>query len=151
MKKILSAASLAILIGGSALTITACEPRETPEETRQDVADAASEGRQEVAEEAADASRTAAEGRQDVARADDAAEAREAAADATENNADARDNLAMQKAKADYEVAKERCEGLPTDQQANCKKIAESTYEAAKASAERAKDAMQDKADVQRN
>ena len=144
---IISAKIIAATIGlGGLLAISACNRQETPSETRKDVAEAQREGNQEVAEEAANAATVAAENREDIVGADDAAEVREARSDAMKDNADANEDVADAKAKADYDIEKQKCDALPSEQQGACNDAAEAAYDAAKARAEQTKDATKDAA-----
>ena len=103
------------------------------------MAEAQREGNQEVAEEAANAATVAAENREDIVGADDAAEVREARSDAMKDNADANEDVADAKAKADYDIEKQKCDALPSAQQGACNDAAEAAYDAAKARAEQTK------------
>ena len=94
---------------------------------------------EDIAEQNRDAATEAAENRVDVVKADDADEAREARSDAMQGNADANQDVADAKAKADYEVAKERCDSLPVAQQDACNDTAEATYDTARERAEQAR------------
>lgn len=147
MNKLTSSLMSALLIASSSLALTACNSQESPAEAQADVAEAQADGQQAVAEDAAEAAVVAAEGREDVAKSDDAAEAREAQADAIEDNADAQKDVAETKAKADYDVAVQKCDALPSAQQSACKDQAEATYDAAKAKADMSKEQKEGVAD----
>ncbi len=145
--KIISARIIAATISlGSVLAMSACNRQETPSETQEDVAKAQREGNQDVAEEAANAATVAAKNREDIVGADDAAEVREARSDAMKDNADTTQDVADAKAKAEYDVAKQKCDGLPSAQQSACNDAAEAAYDAVKARAEQTKDATKDAA-----
>jgi hypothetical protein len=134
-----------LLIAGT-LLCTACNRQEDPNETARDVSAAAAEGREEVADAARDANESAADSAENIRDATDASDRREAVADARESAGKSAREVAMEKAEADRDIGKQKCDGLPADQQGACNDTVEAAYEKAKADAERLKDAADERA-----
>ncbi|MBX3712856.1 MAG: hypothetical protein KF800_12920 [Lysobacter sp.] len=141
---------MSLLIAGT-LLCTACNRQEDPDETARDVSAAAAEGREEIADAARDANEAAADAAANIRDADDASERREAIADARESAGKSAHDLAMEKAEADRDIAKQKCDGLPADRQGACNEAADAAYEKAKTDAERLKDAADERATRTRN
>ena len=99
-----------------ALTLAACDKKETTAETRSDVADAAAKGAENVAE----------------AKNDAAEVKQEAAEEVAEANAD----VELTAAKAAYKVEIERCEAQTGNMRDSCKNMAKATLDAAQARAD---------------
>lgn len=141
---------MSLLMAGT-LLCAACTRQEEPAETARDVSAAAAEGREEIADAAQAANESAADAAQEVRDADDMSDRREAIADSQERTGASRHDVAMEKAEADRDVSKQKCDGLPVDQQAACNEAAEAAYEKAKADAERLKDAADERAALTRD
>ncbi len=107
---------IAAAVLGLALGAAGCNRQESSKEVREDVAEAQQDANEDVAEQQADR----------VAEADGS----------TEDRAQADYDVALAKADGERKVAEEACEALGGDAQANCKKEAELSYEAAKAQAQ---------------
>ncbi len=140
---------MSLLIAGT-LLCTACARQEDPAETARDVSASAAEGRDEIADAAQAAKDAAADSAEDIRNADDTSDRREAVADAQERTGASRHELAMEKAEADRDISKQKCDALPVERQAACNDATEAAYEKAKAEAERLKDAADDRATVTR-
>jgi hypothetical protein len=134
------------LLIASTLLCAGCNRQEDPDETVRDVSAAAAEGRDEVADATRAANESAADSAENIRDADDASDRREAVADAQESAGKSAHEVAMEKAEADRDVSKQKCDGLPADRQGACNDAAEAAYEKAKADAERLKDAADERA-----
>jgi hypothetical protein len=141
---------MSLLIAGT-LLCTACNRQEDPDETARDVSAAAAEGRDEVADATRAANESAADSAENIRDANDASDRQEAVADAQESAGKSAHEVAMEKAEADRDVSKQKCDGLPADQQGACNEAADAAYEKAKADAERLKDAADERAAQTRN
>jgi hypothetical protein len=115
---------LAVLVAGSALGLGACNRQEDPADTAKDMGEARQEGNQNIQDAARDAAESRAEG----------ASVKEATSDAY--------RVEAEKIRADYEVAKERCDGVADPDKDRCRKDAEAAHE----SAMKALDAKRDSA-----
>jgi hypothetical protein len=141
---------LSLLIA-STLLFTACNRQEDPDETARDVSSAAAEGREEVADATRDANESAADSAENIRDANDASDRQEAVADAQESTGKSAHDVAMEKAEADRDISKQKCDALPADQQGACNDAADAAYDKAKADAERLKDAADERAAQTRN
>lgn len=91
----------------TALALGACKQQEDPAQTQRDVIEAQREGAERIGEAQQDAAENLAEGDSaagELQRVDEA------------------------QARTDYEVAKQRCDALPPEQQGACKQAAEDAY-----------------------
>lgn len=140
---------MSLLMAGT-LLCAACTRQETPDEAARDVSAAAAEGRDEIADAAQAANESAADSAEDIRNADDTSERREAIADAQERAGARRHEVAMEKAEADRDISKQKCDALLVDRQAACNEAAEAAYEKAKADAQRLEDAADERATVTR-
>ena len=140
---------MSLLMAGT-LLCAACTRQETPDEAARDVSAAAAEGRDEIADAAQAANESAADSAEDIRNADDTSERREAMADAQERAGARSHEVAMEKAEADRDVSKQKCDVLPVDRQAACNEAAEAAYEKTKADAQRLEDAADERATVTR-
>jgi hypothetical protein len=134
-----------LLIAGT-LFFTACNRQEDPNETARDVSAAAEEGREEIADAARAANESAADSAENIRDANDASDRQEAVADAQESAGKSAHDVAMEKAEADRDISKQKCDALPADQQGACNDAADAAYDKAKADAERLKDAADERA-----
>lgn len=133
------------LIGGL-LFCSGCARQEDPDDTARDVSAAAAEGRDEIADAAQAANESAADSAKEIRNADDASDRREAIADAQERTGATRHEVAMEKAEADRDIAKQKW----VEQQRNCNEAVEAAHEKARADADRMKDAADERATVTR-
>lgn len=117
-------ALLAVLLVGASVGLGACNRQEDPADTAKDMGEARQEGTQNVQEAAQDA----AENRQDGTTV------KEAMTDAYKVEAE--------KIRADYEVAKERCDGVAQADKEQCRKDADAAYDAAMKALEAKRDAV---------
>lgn len=115
---------LAVVVLGGTFGLGACNRHEDPAETAKDMADERAEGNENVREATEDAAENMAEG----------TSVKEAASDAYK--------IEAEKIRADYEVAKERCDGVADPDKDKCRKDAE----AARDTAMKALDAKRDSA-----
>jgi hypothetical protein len=99
-----------------------CDQRETPAETRSDMAEAAQEGSEDIADAQRDVNEARTENREEIA--------------------DAQADVDLAKAEADYKVAIEGCEASTGDARDRCKEQAKATLDAAQARADANRDAM---------
>lgn len=103
--RLTAAALLAVL----AFALTGCNRQESAADVAEDMSEQRREGNEQVREAQEDA----------AANLSDSAE---------QLNADAA-RIEMEKIRADYEVAKERCDGIPEDTRENCRKDAQATFD----------------------
>ncbi|MEO7774444.1 MAG: hypothetical protein ABIT36_13100 [Steroidobacteraceae bacterium] len=127
-----------MLAAFSLLTLAACNKAEDPAKTSADVAAAEQKGEERVADAQLDAARQ-------MGSAD---------AEALRERADAAEQVTVAEAKANYDVAVEKCEALSNsgtgDARSACKKQAEADYDLVKARAaalHKSTDAVADKRD----
>ena len=99
------------LVGG--LSLGACNRQEDPAQTSRDMSEERAEGNENINEAAKDATENF----------NDGASAKTVVEDAHA--------VEVEKIRADHEVAKERCEGLPAPDQEQCRKDADAAYETA--------------------
>jgi sensor c-di-GMP phosphodiesterase-like protein len=99
----------ALLASSAVLGLAGCNRQESASDTAKDMSEERREGNEAVVD---------------------------AQKDAAENQADSMDqattdaaNVEMEKVKADYEVAKERCDGVPEDAKEGCRKDAQTEYD----------------------
>lgn len=141
---------MALLVAAT-LLCTACNRQEDPDETARDVSAAAAEGREEVADATRAANESATDAAKDIRDANDASDRNEAVADAQESAGKSAREVAMEKAEADRDVGKQKCDGLPADQQPACNDAVDAAYDKAKTAAERLEDAADERATVTRD
>jgi hypothetical protein len=115
---------LAAMLAGSLLALGGCNRQEDPADTAKDMGEARQEGTENVREAAEEAAENRADG----------ASLKEATSDAYKVEAE--------KIHADYEVAKERCDGVAEADKAQCRKDAESAHEAAMKALDAKRDSM---------
>lgn len=115
---------LAALLIGTSLGLGACNRQEDPADTAKDMGEARQEGTRDVQE----AARDAAENRRDGTTV------KEAVTDAYK--------VESERIEADYEVAKERCDGMPPGDQDACRKQADEAREAAMKALEARRDSV---------
>jgi hypothetical protein len=99
------------LVGG--LSLGACNRQENPAETSRDMSEERAEGNENVA----DATKDAAENLNDGA-----------SASTVVNDAH---KIEVEKIRADHDVAKERCDGVPAPDQSKCRADADAAYDSA--------------------
>lgn len=115
---------LAALLLGTSLGLGGCNRQEDPADTAKDMGEARQEGTQNVQ----DAAQDAAENRRDGTTV------KEAVTDAYK--------VESERIAADYEVAKERCDGMPPGDQDACRKEADAAKEAAMKALEARRDSV---------
>jgi hypothetical protein len=113
LTRVLRSGVLAVLVLGGALGVGACNRHEDPAETAKDMSEARREGTENVQDAAQDAAENRAEGES----------AKEAVTDAYK--------VESEKIHADYEVAKQRCDGVAGADKEKCRKDADTAYESA--------------------
>lgn len=139
------------LLVAAILLCTACNKQEDPDETARDVSAAAAEGREEVADATHAANESTTDAAHDIRDANDASDRNEAVADAQESAGKSAREVAMEKAEADRDIGKQKCDGLPADQQSACNDTVDAAYDKAKIAAERVEDAADERATVMRD
>jgi hypothetical protein len=117
-------ALLALLCVGGAFGLAGCNRQEDPADTAKDMSEARQEGTENVTEAAQDAAQNRAEG----------ASVKEATTDAY--------RVEAEKIRADYEVAKERCDGVAEADKEQCRKDAQNAHDAAMKALEARRDSM---------
>jgi hypothetical protein len=132
-----------VAAGTLAVVLAGCNRAESPQEVSQDVAEAQADRSENVQDARVDQAQVAANTSADAVSAnpDDRGAA-------IEDRAEAAYNTKLAAAKGDHDVAKQGCEALKGDAQESCKKSAEATYEAAKASAQMALNAERERSDA---
>jgi len=118
-----------------AFAVVGCNQQKSPAETNRDVAKAEQKESDKVSAARSDAASTISAASQDVADAQ-----RDARSDVSDAAADANKDVAKARGKADkvaaeqaYNVAVEKCKGLPSDQISACKERAKADRDATKA------------------
>lgn len=99
----------AAALAAGVLTLSACNRQESAADTAKDMSEERREGNEQVREAQKDAAANLAESADQV-------------------NADAA-RIEMEKIRADYEVAKERCDAVPKDTRESCLKDAQATFD----------------------
>ena len=105
--------ALAVLALAGGLSLGACNKQEDPAETSRDMSEERAEGNENF---------------------NDGASAKTVVGDAHE--------VEVEKIKADHEVAKERCDGVPAPEQDQCRKDADAAYDTALKAADEKKKAL---------
>jgi hypothetical protein len=111
--RVVRSSVLAVLVLGGSLGVGACNRQEDPAETAKDMGEARREGTENVQDAAKDAAENRSEGES----------MKEAATDAYK--------VESEKIRADYEVAKQRCDGVAEADKEKCRKDSDTAYESA--------------------
>ena len=122
----------------AAFVMTACNKAETPAEVARDVEKAQAEGQRDVADARADAQQANADADKQVADAiadHDGDDVSKQAHDANETFDEGKSKIVIAQAEADHKVAVQKCEGLESSAQKDCKDRADKTLDVAKQTA----------------
>ena len=121
---------ITLLAGAMALSlVAACNRAESPEETRQDVAEARRDAAENVAEQRQET--------RDAVRSE-AKDVNEEAQDMRAAKRERAYDTAMARVEGEYTIEKQKCEALGGDAQESCKDSAKQKYDSAKAQIEAA-------------
>lgn len=110
------------LVGG--LSLGACNRQEDPAETSRDMKEERAEGNENIKEAVEDAKENLNDGASAKTVVDDAHQ------------------VEVEKIRADHEVAKERCDGVPAPEQDQCRKDAEAAHDTAMKAADEKRKAL---------
>ena len=105
------ALAMLALVGG--LSLGACNRQENPAETSRDMSEERAEGNENIADATKDSADNLKDGASSTTVVNDV------------------HKIELEKIKADHDVAKERCDGVPADEQAKCRADADLAYDSA--------------------
>lgn len=132
-----------------ALALGACTERESPAETRADIAEAERENAGKVDDAKENAAEVRAQAERDLAEAAEKAqkELAEEQAKAMESVTDAEYKVMLANGKRDFDVQMQACDAAPQYERDSCREMAEANYDLVKAEVQMGRDRLHAEAD----